>query len=365
MGKKMGVGIIGAQPGRSWSAVAHVPALKALPDYEVVAVSTRRRESAEAAAKALGVPHAFDNAAALINHPDVDLVAVTVKVPEHKALVTAALDAGKKVFCEWPLGNGLEEAIQMRDHAKRAGVANVVGMQARCAPAVAYLRDLIAEGYVGEVLSTTLIGSGGNWGALMNEANDYTADKRNGATLLTIPFGHTIDAVCHVLGEFTEVSASTTVRRKTAKIIETGKTIPMTAEDQVMVTGTLKGGAVISAHYRGGMSRGTNLLWEINGTEGDIVATAPTGHVQIAGLTLLGGRGDQKTLAPLPVPDRYQIVPKEVTGPALNVGQLYARFADALNGKPKNFPDFDDAVQRHKLINAIDQSVASGRRVTL
>jgi predicted dehydrogenase len=56
------------------------------------------------------VPVAFDNHQELVNSSAVDVVAVTVKVSYHLELATAALDAGKAVYCEWPLGNGLKEA---------------------------------------------------------------------------------------------------------------------------------------------------------------------------------------------------------------------------------------------------------------
>src|SRR5205085_8567557 len=96
------VGIIGANPDRGWAAEAHIPALKSLShDFEITALSTSRRESADAAAKVFGVPAAFDNHRDLVNSTNVDVVAVTVKVPYHLELATAALDAGKAVYCEW------------------------------------------------------------------------------------------------------------------------------------------------------------------------------------------------------------------------------------------------------------------------
>jgi predicted dehydrogenase len=163
--KTIRVGIIGVNPGRGWAAQAHIPALKSMPDdFEITALSTRRRASADAAGKLFGVPAAFDDHRELVNSPNVDVVAVTVKVPHHLELATAALDAGKAVYCEWPLGNGLKEAEALAALAKKKGVLAVVGLQARSAPAVAYVRDLIKQGYVGEVLSTTLIGSGMGWG---------------------------------------------------------------------------------------------------------------------------------------------------------------------------------------------------------
>src|SRR6058998_1995855 len=266
--KRIRVGIIGANPDRGWAAVAHIPALKSLSDdFEITALSTSRRESADAASKLFGVPVAFDNHLELVNRADVDVVAVTVKVPYHLELATAALHAGKAVYCEWPLGNGLIEAETLAALAKKKGILAVVGLQARSAPSVAYVRDLIKQGYVGEVLSTSLIGSGMSWGQTVEPFNAYLNDKKNGATMLSIALGHTTDALCHCLGEVRELSATMTVRRESFTIAGTGERQPMTADDQVAVTGLLEGGAAFSIHYRGGVSRGTNLLWEINGSE--------------------------------------------------------------------------------------------------
>src|SRR5947207_14875628 len=153
--KRIRVGIIGANPDGGWAAQAHIPALKSLSDdFEITALSTTRRDSADAAGKRFGVSLAFDNHQDLVNSAEVDVVAITVKVPHHLELATAALDAGKAVYCEWPLGNGLKEAEKLAALAKKKGVLAVAGLQARAAPTVAYVRDLIGQGYVGEVLST-------------------------------------------------------------------------------------------------------------------------------------------------------------------------------------------------------------------
>src|SRR5438445_1336606 len=260
--KRIRVGIIGANPDRGWAAQAHIPALKSLrDDFEITALSTTRRGSADAAGKLFGVAAAFDNHQELVNSTDVDVVAVTVKVPHHFELASAALGAGKAVYCEWPLGNGLIEAESLAALVKKQGVLAVTGLQARSAPSVAYVRDLIEQGYVGEVLSTTLIGSGMGWGPTVEPFNAYLNDKKNGATMLSIALGHAADAVCHCLGEVRELSATMTVRRRTFTIAETGESKPMTADDQVAVSGLLEGGTAFSIHYRGGVSRGTNLLW--------------------------------------------------------------------------------------------------------
>src|SRR4051812_27273034 len=130
------VGIIGASPERGWAAAAHVPALRALPQYELTAVGTSRPESAREAARAFGAAHAFTDARRLAEHPEVDLVVVTVKVRAHAELVGAALAAGKHVYCEWPLGLTTAEAEHLAASARTAGVHDAIGLQARYAPAI-------------------------------------------------------------------------------------------------------------------------------------------------------------------------------------------------------------------------------------
>ena len=364
MTRRIRVGIIGANPDRGWAAQAHIPALKSLPDdFEITALSTSRRESADAASKRFGVPLAFDNHQDLVNSADVDVVAITVKVPHHFELATAALAAGKAVYCEWPLGNGLKEAENLAALAKKKGVLAVAGLQARSAPSVAYVRDLIEQGYVGEVLSTTLIGSGMGWGPTVEPYNAYLNDKKNGATMLSIALGHAADALCYCLGEVRELSATMTVRRKSFTIAETGESKPMTAEDQVASPDCSRAGPRSRSTIAAGISRGTNLLWEINGTEGDLQLTAAGGQAQIFEMTVRGGKGAQSSLEVLPVPQQYRWSPPQ--GPSTNVAQAYARFARDYREGTHLCPTFDDAVTRHRMLDAIETAAATGQRQAL
>src|SRR5438874_3323572 len=155
---KLGVGIVGVSPVRGWAATAHIPALRALPNFEIRALSAHSAESARAAGEAFGVSAVFSDHEQLVTRPDIDLVAVTVKVPHHRELVTAALAAGKAVYCEWPLGRDLDQARAMAALAAERGVRTVVGLQGRQAPAIELVQELLRDGYVGEVLSTTMVG---------------------------------------------------------------------------------------------------------------------------------------------------------------------------------------------------------------
>ncbi|QEU95212.1 Gfo/Idh/MocA family protein [Streptomyces kanamyceticus] len=362
------VGLVGLSARGGWAPRSHLPALTALDGYALRALSASSGASARAAGEKYGVPLAFGSTEELVRSDEVDLVVVSVRVPLHREVILAALGAGKAVLSEWPLGNGLAEAEELAAAADRAGVRTFAGLQARSAPAVRYVRDLVADGYVGEVLSTSLVASGRRWGAVFDPGGEYLLDRANGGTMLTIPFGHTIDAVTMVLGEFTEVSATLATRRPVVREESTGRAAPMTADDQIAVSGRLAGGAVVSAHFRAGLSRGTNFHWEINGTAGDLVVTGDSGHLQQAALTVRGARGAEVSVAELPVPARHFDV-RALDGvrglPSYNVGAQYAQIHADLTQGTAHAPDFAHAARRQGLLDAIERSAATGARISL
>src|SRR5271155_1169265 len=362
---KIRVGIVGVSPNRGFASIAHIPALQALPEFEISAVCTTRQDSAEAAAKHYGVPLAFCDAEKLAQHPDVDLVTVSVKVPDHYLPVMAAIEAGKHVYCEWPLGRNSDEAARMLAAAERKAIRHAVGLQGQVSPTINYTKDLIAEGYVGRVLSATMIGCAPNWGPTIERA--YQADSANGANLLTITGGHTIDALCYCLGEFRELAAFVVNQRDRIPLEETGELIAKTVPDQVVVNGIVGEGAVVSFQIRGGMNRGTAFLFEIHGDQGDLQLTATSrASMQRQELNVKGARGDAKELAEVPIPGKYRWVPEGVAPDSrYNIAQLYARLAESIrNGKPVS-PGFDAAVTRHRLLDAIVRASATGMKQVL
>jgi len=365
MADKIRVGIVGAtvtQGGSGWGQNAHVPALKALPNYELKAVCTSHEDTAKASAAAFGAERAFHRFSDMTSDPDIDLVVVCVRVPGHRELVMAGLQAGKPVLCEWPLGKDLAEAQQMTALANQRSLKTIVGLQARSAPAILYARDLIREGYIGEVLTAHLScvvqaqlqrGPGRIWQGV----------RANGANVLTITHGHAIDALCAVLGEFTEISARVSTRIPEWRTPD-GKAVPVDAPDSINVVGRLASGAEASVNVAAVPSNPGGNRIEIYGREGAIVIRAD-GSFNTGGSELTAGRG-KEPMAAMPVPAKYKFVPEKTpAGQPYNVAQAYARAADALRGSGSFDVDFNLAVQRHKLIDAIERSSESGRSVKL
>jgi predicted dehydrogenase len=364
-GLTLGVGIIGVNPVWGWAATAHIPALRALPNYEVRALSATSPKAARAAGEAFGVAAVFSDHEELVAQPDVDVVAVTVKVPHHRELVSAALAAGKAVYCEWPLGRGLDDARAMAALAAEQGVRTVVGLQARQAPAIQFVKELLGDGYVGEVLSTTMIGVSVP-GAVVVQPNVYMLDANNGANLLTVAVGHSLDTINHVLGEFADLSAVSAIRRPRITAEQTREQIVKTAPDQIAVIGTLTSGVTASIHVREAVAGGTGFLWEINGTDGTLRVTADAALPEIYPLTVAGARGRNEPTelaVPAKLTRKWPALTSLEGAPAFNVGRAYAAFAADVEDGTHSVPDFAEAVRRHEVIAAIERSAASGERV--
>ncbi len=361
----IGVGIVGLSSEGGWAGRAHVPALRALDGYELRGLAASSEASARRSAEHFGVERAYGDAAALARDETIDLVAICVRVPAHLELVRACLDAGTAVYCEWPLTRDVAEARELAALSAATGVRVAVGLQARSTPTIRYLHDLIAAGEIGEVLSSTLVGSGGNWGGEVAPRNDYILDAANGATMTAIPFGHTLDAVVHVLGGLGDVAATTAIVRPQAVDSASGARLPKTAADQLALSATLRSGAVLSAHYRGGLSRGTNFHWEINGSDGDVVLRGPTGHLQFGRAELLLAPRGGGELASVEIPAEYRLVPPQLTGDGATVGHAYALLRQDVERGTRVVPDVDHALAHHELLAAIERSAREGVRVTL
>ncbi|MEU8510483.1 Gfo/Idh/MocA family oxidoreductase [Kitasatospora sp. NPDC048722] len=368
--RKIRVGILGANPDRGWAVRAHLPALRALSQYEITAVGTSRPESARAAARAFGAAHAFTDAGRLAEHPDVDLVVVTVKVSAHVELVGAALAAGKHVYCEWPLSRTTGEAEALAAAARSAGVHHVIGLQARYAPALAHARELIAGGGLGRVASATVHAARGKGaGGLIPGWAAYTLDGAAGAGTLEVAGGHTLDAVQHVLGGIEDLAAVTSVSRSEYTVAETGATVVATGPDRLHLDGTLAGGARLSVTVQDaeGVEAGTRL--EVTGTEGAlaIVSTGPGGPagIQIGELRLLRADAPGGAFRAVPLPDRYRLPGIGRDAEGFNVARLYARLARDLRSGEHGAPDFGEGVRVHRLLDAIRRSADAGgaRRV--
>ncbi len=363
MADKIRLGIIGANIHRGWAIRSHLPAVVASPEFELTGVCTTRMESAEESRQSFGAKYAFDDYQKMLDHPEIDAVVVCLRVPNHFEPTIAALNAGKHVYTEWPLGRTTAEAQEMAALAQKQGVRNMVGLQSRGNPAMLYLRDLVAEGYVGEVLSchVSRITDGG-----IRRTSDRTwqRDRESGANTLTIVHGHTIDALWFVVGDFNRVASVVSTQVNQWYETDTEQYVEVTSPDNILVSGKLQSGGVASVHVASNPWAGSGYRMEIYGSEGTLVASSEESPNHF-GTRVQGVQGGNR-LEDLPVPASYTYVLEGMPlGAPYNVGQMYYKFGESIRESSGGQPDFAEAVRLHQFIDRIQEASDSGREVSV
>ena len=359
MAEKIRLGIIGANTQKGWAPRSHLPAIVASPEFELTAVCTTRQESADESAKKYGARLAFDDYHKLLDHPDIDAVAVVLRVPSHYEPTVAALNAGKHVYTEWPLGRTTAEAVEMADLARSKGVRTLVGLQARAAPGILYAKELVDTGYVGQVMSchVSLIREGG-----LQRTSDRTwqRDDSLGANTLTIACGHTIDALRFVLGDFGHVSTVVSTQAKQWLDTDTQQMLDVTSPDNILVSGRLANGGVASVHIASNPWAGSGYRMEIYGRDGTLTVSSEDSP-QLNEVKLQGAKGSNN-LEDLEIPGKYTNVLEGMpSGSPFNVGQMYYRFGESIRTGETWEPNFDMAVDLHHFIDDIRRASEQGR----
>jgi predicted dehydrogenase len=362
MAHKIRLGFVGANVRATWASQSHFPALLASPDVELTAVCTTRPESAEEARKAFGAKLAFHDVQAMVASPEIDAVAVVVRVPAHYEPTRAAIEAGKPVYTEWPLGRTTAEAEELAALARAQGVQTVVGLQSRVSPTLMYMKEQIEAGYVGEVLACHATAM--RDGALERPSSrTWQRDASLGANTLTIANGHVIDALRFVAGNFARVACLVTTQARHWYETDTQQLVEVTSPDNVLVSGQLASGAVASVHAAAVPWAGSGYRMEIYGREGTLVTTGSVSSQRGEMLRLLGARGSHE-LRELAIPERFVHVPADFPrGDPFNVGQMYALFAEAIRTGQNRLPTFDTAVDLHRFIDTIKQASDTGREL--
>jgi predicted dehydrogenase len=191
----------------------------------------------------------------------------------------------------------------------------------------------------------------------------WQRDAELGANTLTIANGHTVDAMRFVAGDFRRLSAVVATQAKQWLDTGTNTLLDVTSPDNVLLSGRLANGAVASVHIGSIPFAGSGYRMEIYGRDGTLVATGEDSP-QLSEVFLHGAKGNNK-LAPISVPERFMVAsPATPAGEAINVGQMYTLFAQAIRDGETRQPSFATAVDLHRLVDAIKAASDSGRDVT-
>jgi predicted dehydrogenase len=352
--KEMRVGIVGADAKASWAKVSHVPAINGLPGLKLAAVATRNEQSAREAAEAFGADRWFSDPFAMIRDDLIDVITISVKVPAHRELVLAALDAGKTVYCEAPLGRTVPETEEMASAV--GSLHTAIGLQGRLNPAVRRAAQLLSCGKIGRPLNARIVATTFGFGPELPSSYDYFNKTSSGANLLTITAGHTLDVVEAVLGAIVEVDVRTEILWPTVKLTDIGEESLRETADHVAVLGKTRSGAVFTADINAGVApEDVRFSFEIRGSEGWLSLTSDHAYGFQA--------GDLKLTSNVAF-----VIPEEAAvsggfmGAAINVGEVYAQLVRDLHAGTYSTPGFDHALHNARLIDAVRRAAERGER---
>ena len=138
-------------------AIAHkfADALKAVPDAELSAVGSRAQRTADVFGDEFDVPRRHESYQSLAEDPEVDAIYVSSPHPMHCENTLLCLNAGKPVLCEKPFALNALEVESMVQCARQRGLFLMEAMWTRFLPAIAQVRQWLADGAIGEVRNMT------------------------------------------------------------------------------------------------------------------------------------------------------------------------------------------------------------------
>jgi predicted dehydrogenase len=347
----LGVGLIGGNAERGWARAAHVPAIQALAGLDLVAVATRRQESADAAAAAFGAREAYGDALDVIGSEDVDIVAVASTVSSHHELIIAAMNAGKHVITEWPVAMTVDETAEIARLADATGCRVAVGLQGRVSPATIEALRLISRGEIGGILYARVYSAVAGFGGVADESALYLEDPATGMNLPTIMGGHTLDIATYLAGELTSCSVLTSIQYPTVAVDGSAKTHLRTIADHILVQGRLAGGGALAAEIVGGRPVDEAVFrLEVVGRDGVITLSGggPSGFQ--AGILALAVDGEN---VELDLGERAALPPQ-----AVNTAGVYAALRDDVRDGTDTAPAPRDAVRLQRLVEVIEATRA-------
>ncbi|KAG8164323.1 hypothetical protein KVR01_006241 [Diaporthe batatas] len=369
------VGLIGlsAKSKSGWAAKAHLPYLlspRGQQRYQIVAVLGSTAERARESVEYFSLPNpdsirTYGAPEELALDPNVDLVVCSVWVDKHYDTVRPSVAAGKDVIVEWPLAENALRARELTELSRKAGGRTAVVNQARLAPYVVKLKELLTEGTIGKVINSQVNSNATREGEdVLYPGLESLSNSKSGANFFAIGFGHTWDPIQYVLGDAENVHAMMQIQNPKIKLLdrpggELVGELPTDSPDLVVVTASLpessftRNDAKLVTMWRVGAvfpdPKQPSFVWTIRGEKGSLRFTYEGRHLNQGDSTLIEWH-DQASGETRPVEWQWQEWQAELPGPARCVAALYEAFAD---GDESKYVTFDTALRRHEQLESM------------
>ncbi|WP_343068592.1 Gfo/Idh/MocA family oxidoreductase [Brachybacterium halotolerans] len=378
----IGHGFMGAAHSHAWRTAHRFFDLPLTPELRTLA--GRRPETLAESAERFGFAATTTRWQDLVEDPEIDLVDICTPGDTHREIALAALAAGKHVLCEKPLANSVAEAEEMADAARAAsvrGVRSLCGFSYRRTPALAYARQLVAEGFVGEIRQVRAQYLQ-DWLADADAPMTWRLEKEKaGSGALGDIGAHVVDLVQWVAG--TEIEAvsgtlATVVPTRPAagamqglggKGDAAGERRRVTVDDTALFSVRLASGVLGSFEAtRMAQGRKNAMRIELHGSRGAIAFDFERmNELEIYDATAPAGRqGFTRVLTT--EPEHPYAAAWWPTGHGLGYEHTFthevADLVRAIGGGADPSPSFDEALRVQRVLAAVEASHADGSRWT-
>lgn len=366
--ERIRVGVLGAG---AWATAAHLPGYKRDARCQVVGIADTVVSRAHETARAFDIPFVTANPHELIDRADVDLIDVCTPSHTHFELAWAALEANKHVLCEKPVAYDFRDTLRARDLARRRGLKTRVGLTFRFSPAMRYMRELVAEGFVGTPFIFNGYEQNSQWLDPQNPLRQVDPDADPSVLQVSSleGYGAPIIDIAHLLvgSDLTQVVGTMRNFIPERMVRATGRMMRMNIDDGDIFLGEFANGALCSiqtsfvtvGNYPGIEAR-------IYGSKGALICRM----VEERGVaeTLKAATADAVEFRELDIPQRFYPSggsPRESWRTLFYANLIGSFIGEILSGGSSDEGDFGDGAWVQEVINAVEQSYRQRRWVAL
>jgi len=362
------VGVLGAG---AWARGAHLPGYRRDARCRVVAIADTEIERARDAAREFDIPDAVADARELFRRDDIDAIDVCTPSHTHFELAWGALEAGKHVLCEKPVAYDLRDTERARDLARSKGLKTKVGLTFRYSPAMRYMRELVAGGFIGTPFIFNGFEQNSQWLDPMNPLRQVDPDADQSVLQVSSleGYGAPIIDIAHLLvgSDLSQVVGTMRNFIPERMVRATGRMMRMNIDDGDIFLGEFANGALCSlqtsfvtvGNYPGIEAR-------IYGSKGALVCRL----VEEEGIceTLRAATPDQVEFRELKIPERCYPPggSRSESWRTLFYANVISSFIGEIrSGGAENEGDFGDGAWVQEVINAVELSFRERRWVAL
>jgi predicted dehydrogenase len=344
------VGVVGT----GFGARVHLPALAEVAGVKITALCSVDSARAAEAARERDIPLVFEDYQQMLASGEVDAVTLAVPPYLHHPMAVAACEEGVHVLCEKPLAMSAAEARDLENLVRDSGVCHGVAFHRRYEPARQRMKQLVEQGFIGDLHSASVIVYRSALNARAGRSNGWMMKQELGGGVLSTIASHYVDELRWWFGEVHAATGLTHTAVQEQADSGFGEQLEADADDNTAFVMRFATGAIgsVTISYTAAANVGEEII--VSGSEGMLAIQEPD---QIVGAREGGQiRSVMPRDTPRPSEERRQIEPFRA---------LAADWFAAIRAGTAFSPSFEDGARVQEVLDAVSQSQRLRRWIDL